>query len=112
MSFKRSCAGGVRRSLFISVAAVSAIPAHAQQSPPPDNPNDIVITGSRLPRPLADRSEPYAEEEEKGSIELGKYADFVVRSGDILNVPAEQIRDLKVLTTVLGGKTVYGQLGQ
>jgi len=52
------------------------------------------------------------EEKQKGSIEPGKYADFVVLSGDILKVPAEQIRDLKVLTTVLGGKTVFGQLGQ
>ena len=52
------------------------------------------------------------EEKQKGSIEPGKYADFVVLSGDILKVPAEQIRDLKVLTTVLGGKAVYGQLGQ
>jgi predicted amidohydrolase YtcJ len=50
------------------------------------------------------------EEKVKGSIEPGKYADFVILSGDIMKVPAEQIRSLKVLTTVLGGKPVYGTL--
>ncbi len=50
------------------------------------------------------------DEKVKGSIEPGKYADFVVLSDDILKVPAERIRGLKVLATVLGGKTVYGAL--
>jgi predicted amidohydrolase YtcJ len=50
------------------------------------------------------------EEGVKGSIEPGKYADFVVLSNDILKIPAEQIRTTKVLATVLGGKTVYGSL--
>ena len=50
------------------------------------------------------------EEKVKGSIEPGKYADFVVLSGDIMHVPAEQIRNLKVRATVLGGNLVFGRL--
>jgi predicted amidohydrolase YtcJ len=51
------------------------------------------------------------EEDVKGSIEPGKYADFVVLSQDILTVPADAIRTTKVLATVLGGRTVHGALG-
>jgi hypothetical protein len=43
----------------------------------------------------------------KGSLEPDKLADFVVISADVLAVPPAQLRDLKVLQTVVGGEVVY-----
>lgn len=47
------------------------------------------------------------QEEEKGSITPGKLADFAVLSFDPLSRPAQEIRELEVLMTVLGGRVVY-----
>jgi hypothetical protein len=47
------------------------------------------------------------EEAKKGSIEPGKLADLVVLSDDLLTVPEEKIKDIKALTTIVGGKIVY-----
>jgi predicted amidohydrolase YtcJ len=47
------------------------------------------------------------EEDIKGSLEAGKLADFVVLGSDITAIDPVQIRDVKVLRTVVGGKTVY-----
>jgi predicted amidohydrolase YtcJ len=47
------------------------------------------------------------EEDFKGSIEPGKLADLVVLDRDILAVPPEKIKDIKVLTTIVDGKIVY-----
>jgi predicted amidohydrolase YtcJ len=45
-----------------------------------------------------------------GSIEVGKYADFVVLDHDILTCPVNDIRGTKVLLTSIGGRTVYGSV--
>ncbi len=42
-----------------------------------------------------------------GSIEPGKFADLVVLDRDYATVPENQISQIKVLKTVVGGKTVY-----
>ena len=47
------------------------------------------------------------EENSKGSISRGKLADLVVLSDDPRAVHPEQIKDIKVLTTILDGKVVW-----
>mgnify|MGYP001163443885 CR=1 FL=1 len=48
-------------------------------------------------------------EEERGSLETGKLADFIILDNDPLACPIEEFKDIKVLETYLGGKKVYAQ---
>ena len=43
----------------------------------------------------------------RGSIRNGKYADMVVLERNIFEIPAEEIKDVKVQMTVLNGDIVY-----
>lgn len=47
------------------------------------------------------------EEKEKGSLEVGKFADFVMMENDIMKGNAQQILTNKVLKTYLNGEKVY-----
>jgi predicted amidohydrolase YtcJ len=46
-------------------------------------------------------------EDELGSIEPGKLADFVVLDRDYLTVPADEIKDLRPIMTVIDGRIVF-----
>ncbi len=47
------------------------------------------------------------EEHEKGSLEVGKLADLILVDRDPLTCPVDEIRRVRVLSTIVGGKVVY-----
>lgn len=47
------------------------------------------------------------EEEEKGSLEAGKFADFIIMKEDLMEIKTAEIPSLQVEETYVGGKQVY-----
>jgi predicted amidohydrolase YtcJ len=47
------------------------------------------------------------QENNLGSIQAGRLADLVVLDRDYLTVPADQIKDIRPVMTMIGGKIVY-----
>jgi len=47
------------------------------------------------------------EEEKKGSIEVGKFADLVVLTDDYFSIDEEKIKNIQSVLTIVGGKIVY-----
>jgi predicted amidohydrolase YtcJ len=47
------------------------------------------------------------DDHKQGSLEPGKYADLVVLSDDVLTCPVDEIKEVKSLLTLTGGKSVY-----
>ena len=47
------------------------------------------------------------EDKEKGSIEAGKFADFVLLENDLMSIAPEKMRQIKVLQTYVNGEQVF-----
>ena len=47
------------------------------------------------------------EENEKGSLEIGKSADFVVLNKDLFTAKENEILNIKVINTIVSGEIVY-----
>ena len=47
------------------------------------------------------------DEAKKGTLEVGKLGDVAVLSGDYFSCPDEQIKKLRSVLTVVGGKVVW-----
>jgi predicted amidohydrolase YtcJ len=47
------------------------------------------------------------QEQATGSIEVGKLADLIVLDRNFFDIPADEIADIKVLQTVVGGRVVF-----
>jgi hypothetical protein len=47
------------------------------------------------------------EEDKKGSLEPGKYADFAILNKDPLSCPIDEVKDIESIATYVGGRKVY-----
>jgi hypothetical protein len=54
-------------------------------------------------------AEQFDEEKSKGTIAKGKKADLVILDKNPLKVTAMSIKDIQVLETIKGGKSIYKQ---
>src|SRR6185503_4031646 len=51
------------------------------------------------------------DEKKKGSLETGKLADFLVLDRNPLTIAPEDLKNMQVDMTVIGGRIVYGRQG-
>ena len=72
-------------------------------------PNERISVEEALKAVTLNAAYQYFEEDHKGSIEVGKQADFVVLSANPLRVAKEDLLNVKVLQTIARGTTVFSR---
>ena len=73
------------------------------------SPEERVPVAAALRAMTIDAAWQCHSDHEVGSLEVGKFADFVVLAQDPLNVPPETLGSIDVLETWVGGEQVYSQ---
>jgi predicted amidohydrolase YtcJ len=73
----------------------------------PLNPNEALTVEEALRAYTLGSAYAEFAEKEKGSLEPGKLADFVVLSDNPLTVKASRIKDIKIVYTFVGGTQVF-----
>ena len=48
------------------------------------------------------------EEKEKGSLDIGKFADFIILEKDLMKASPAEILNMKIRNTFLNGEKVFG----
>jgi len=74
---------------------------------PPWRPEEVVDLPTAIALYTINAAYQQHQEDETGSIEVGKLADLVILGRNLFDVPPGEIHQVKVLRTIVGGTTVY-----
>jgi predicted amidohydrolase YtcJ len=72
-------------------------------------PEQKITLAEALRAYTADAAWAAFQENEKGSLAVGKLGDFAVLSRDVFAVPPTELASIAVEATVLGGRVVFGE---
>ncbi|GAB4349090.1 MAG: amidohydrolase [Candidatus Abyssubacteria bacterium] len=70
-------------------------------------PEEKLSVGEALGLYTSEAAQFSFDEQRLGTVETGKYADFVALDRDITRIPPHQITDAQVAMTIVGGRIVY-----
>jgi predicted amidohydrolase YtcJ len=71
-------------------------------------PDQRITSAEALRAVTIDAAWQQHDDQNKGSIETGKFADFVVLAENPLTTDPAHIKDIRITQTIVGGKTIYG----
>lgn len=88
--------------IYAAVTRASDSPSHS-----PFQPNQAITVTEALKMWTIWPAKAMGEEQVKGTIEAGKYADMAVLSADVLTIAPTALHDVLVEKTIMGGEVVY-----